>query len=132
MCSISGKTLTCFAETVPDGVFEVLEITGTVDATDCGTMDNEGTVDFEGGPEPGSVTAISDPVEVSGCEGVAPSEITAPSPTEAGGAGGVGGGDDGELPDTATGTSPPTAALALGAAFIVAISVLILRTRRRT
>ena len=98
MCSIDGTTLTCFAESVPDGVFEVLEIVGTISATGCGTMDNEGTADFDGGPEPGSITAISEPVEVTGCEGVAPSEMTAPSPT----ASAAGTAVRGELPDTAT------------------------------
>jgi uncharacterized repeat protein (TIGR01451 family) len=127
VCSIDGTTLTCFAESVPDGVFEVLEIVGTISATGCGTMDNEGTAVFGGGPEPGSITAISEPVDVTGCEGVQPSEVTAPSPTASGG-----GGDEGELPDTATGAPLPLAALAVAAAFFAATSVLILRTRRRT
>ena len=84
VCSIDGTTLTCFAETVPDGVFEVLEIIGTVDDTDCGTFDNTGTVTFEGGQEPGSVSATAPTLEVTGCEGVAP-DVTSPSPTADGG-----------------------------------------------
>ena len=138
VCSITGNTLTCFAETVPDGVFEVLEITGTVGATDCGTLNNEATVEFSGGPEPGSITAIAEPVEVTGCptSTPSPSASSSTSPGEsgvlgAGGEQGAGDGDDGELPDTATSTSPPVAALALAAAFLAATSVLILRTRRR-
>ena len=132
VCSIDGTTLTCFAESVPDGVFEVLEIVGTISPTGCGTMANEGTADFGGGPEPGSITAISEPVEVTGCEGVAPSEVTAPSPTEAAAGGGGGDGDEGELPDTATGTSSPASAFTVAAAFVAAASVLLLRTRKRT
>ena len=72
VCSIDGTTLSCFAAVVPDGVFEVLEIIGTVDANDCGTYDNTGTVTFEGGPEPGSVSATAPTVEVTGCSDEAP------------------------------------------------------------
>jgi len=126
VCSIDGTTLTCFAESVPDGVFEVLEIVGTISPTGCGTMANEGTADFGGGPEPGSITAISEPVEVTGCEGVAPSEVTAPSPTSS-----AAGGGGGELPDTAAGTSSPAWAFAVATAFVVAASVMLLRTRKR-
>jgi uncharacterized repeat protein (TIGR01451 family) len=97
VCSIEGTTLTCFAETVPDGVFEVLEIIAVVDATDCGTYDNTGTVTFEGGPEPGSVSAVAPTVEVTGCP-AAPASGT-PVPTVDAGTGAGGGGD---LPDTRT------------------------------
>jgi uncharacterized repeat protein (TIGR01451 family) len=97
VCSIDGTTLTCFAETVADGVFEVLEIIAVVDGTDCGTYDNAGTVTFEGGPEPGSVTAIAPTVEVTGCP-AAPASAT-PVPTVDAGTGAGGGGD---LPDTRT------------------------------
>jgi uncharacterized repeat protein (TIGR01451 family) len=127
VCSIDGTTLTCFAESVPDGVFEVLEIVGIISATGCGTMENQGTADFGGGPELGSITAISEPVEVNGCSAVAPA-TTAPSPTE-----GAGGGGDGEggLPDTATDAPPPIGLVAVAATFAVAASVLIRRPRRR-
>jgi uncharacterized repeat protein (TIGR01451 family) len=130
VCEIEGKTLTCFAESVPDGVFEVLEITGTISATGCGTMDNQGTADFSGGPEPGSITAISEPVEVSGCSGVAPSESTAPDPSEGAGGGGEGDGEGG-LPDTSTDAPTPIGLIAVAVAFAAAASVLIMRLRRR-
>lgn len=125
VCSIDGTTLACFAETVPDGVFEVLEIIGIVDDTDCGTFDNTGTVTFEGGQAPGSVSATAPTLEVTGCEGVLPSAVTAPSPTATDS-------DEGGLPDTATVAPLPIAALAVAAAFLAATSVLILRTRQRT
>lgn len=127
VCSIDGTTLTCFAESVPDGVFEVLEIVGTISATGCGTMNNEGTAGFGGGPEPGSITAISEPVDVTGCEGVLPSEVTDPSPTASAADGG-----EGDLPDTAVNTSAPGAPLAVAAAFLLSASVLLLRARRRS
>ena len=119
VCEIVGKTLTCFAESVADGVFEVLEITGTISATGCGTMDNEGTADFGGGPEPGSITAISEPVEVNGCSGVAPAESTAPVPS-------------GGLPNTSTDAPRPIGLIVVAVAFAIAASVLIVRPRRRS
>ena len=79
VCSIEGTTLTCFAETVPDGVFEVLEITATIDGTSCGTFDNNATVTFEGGQEAGSVTATAPTVEVTGCPAPAPADTPAPT-----------------------------------------------------
>jgi uncharacterized repeat protein (TIGR01451 family) len=97
VCSIEGTTLTCFAATVADGVFEVLEITAVVDATDCGMYDNTGTVTFEGGPEPGSVSATAPTVEITGCSAApAPSS---PSPTATIDTG-TGAGGAGDLPDT--------------------------------
>jgi uncharacterized repeat protein (TIGR01451 family) len=128
VCVIEGKTLTCSAENVPDGVFEVLEITGTIDATACGTMDNQGTAEFSGGPESGSITAISEPVDVTGCSGEAPSETTEPGPS--GGAGGGGEGDGG-LPNTSAAAPPPIGLTAVAVAFAIAASVLMLRPRRR-
>jgi uncharacterized repeat protein (TIGR01451 family) len=131
VCSISGTTLTCFAETVPDGVFEVLEITGTVDATDCGSLDNQGTVTFSGGPQPGSVTATSPTVEVTGCAPATPAPSPSPSP-ETGAGGGESGG--GELPDTRI---PPTGlpAGALAVLLLVVCAGMMVRwstTRRRS
>ena len=84
VCSIDGTTLTCFAETVPDGVFEVLEIIATVDGTDCGSFDNTGTVTFEGGPEAGSVTATAPTVEVTGLLGADAAATTMRPPAEVG------------------------------------------------
>ena len=127
---------------------EVLEITGIVDGTDCGTLNNEATVEFSGGPEPGSITAIADPVEVTGCPTPTPTPSASPSASASCFAltGGIGRPlepgeskaearetvDEGELPDTATGAPPPVAAFALAAVFMAAASVLVLRTRRRT
>ena len=125
VCSIDGKTLTCFAETVPDGVFEVLELIGEVDGSVCGTMENQGTVAFEGGPEPGSVTAVAEPVEVAGCEAVAPSATARPS--EDAGAGG-----QGDLPDTSTPAPTPIGLIAAAMAMLLSASALVighLRTR---
>ena len=121
VCSINGTTLTCFAETVPDGVFEVLEIIGTVDAADCGSYDNTGTVTFEGGQEPGSVSATAPTLEVTGCSG------TAPGPRGDAGPGGEGDGGGG-LPDTAAEAPTAIGWFAL-AAVCAAASVLLLRLR---
>ena len=107
VCSIDGTTLSCFAAVVPDGVFEVLEIIGTVDANDCGTYDNTGTVTFEGGQAPGSVSATAPTLDVTGCSGEAPSETTAATPAEGAGAGG-----DNDLPDTSSGAPTPMVWLA--------------------
>ncbi len=126
VCSIDGTTLTCFAETVPDGVFEVLEIIATVDGTSCGSFDNTGTVTFEGGGEPGSVTATAPTVEVTGCPAPAPT----PTADEGAGGGGAGGGEGG-LPDTSTDAPQPIGLIAVTAAFAVAASVLTLRFRRK-
>ena len=134
VCSIPGKTLSCFAESVPDGVFEVLELTGTVAATDCGAMDNEGTVAFSGGPEPGSVTAISETVEVTGCPAPTPTppSATSPAPSESAAAGGEGDGDEGALPDTATTDPSPMVPIGILAAFaLFAGAVLLSRFSRR-
>jgi uncharacterized repeat protein (TIGR01451 family) len=125
VCTIDGKTLTCFAETVPDGVFEVLEIFGAVDGSVCGTMDNQSTVDFEGGPDAGSVTAVAPPVDVTGCTAPTPE----PAPTEGDGDEGAGGAGDGDLPDTAA-DPPPTLPIGLLTAIVVSASVVLLRTRR--
>jgi uncharacterized repeat protein (TIGR01451 family) len=117
VCSIDGTTLTCFAATVPDGVFEVLEIIATVDGTDCGTFDNTGTVTYAGGPEAGAVTATAPTVEVTGC--------SAPTPDDDDAAAGGGG-----LPDTSTAEPPPIGLIAVTATFAIAASVLTLRFRR--
>ena len=111
VCDIERTTLICFADEVPDGVFEVLEIIATLDETDCGTYDNTGTVTFEGGLVPGSVSATAPTLEVTGCSAAAP---------------------EGGLPDTATGTSPPVPVFLVAAATLAAASVLLLRTRKRT
>ena len=114
VCTIDGSTLICFAETVPDGVFEVLEIIGTVDANDCGTFDNTGTATFEGGQEPGSVSATAPTLEVTGC------------PAE-----GAGAGDEGDLPDTSAAAPVPIAWFAAAMALLAAAWVVTLRARRR-
>ena len=123
VCEIVGTTLTCFAETVADGVFEVLEITAVVDTTDCGTYDNTGTATFEGGQEPGSVTATAPPVEVTGCEGTPGPTATTDAGTDAGGAG---------LPDTRALPAKSDAPIALLFALLVATSLALLRLRRRS
>ncbi len=117
VCSITGTTVTCFAETVPDGVFEVLEIIGTIDAADCGSYDNTGTVTFEGGQGPGSVSDTAPTLDVTGC--------SAPAPVPSEGAGGGG------LPDTSTDAPILTLPIAMAAACAVAASVLNLRRRRK-
>lgn len=122
VCSIDGTTLTCFAETVPDGVFEVLEIIGTVDDADCGTFDNTGTVTFEGGQDPGSVSATAPTLEITGCSAPAPA-----SPDQGAGAGG-----EGDLPDTSMGAPAPIAWVATPLALLATASVLALRARRRS
>jgi uncharacterized repeat protein (TIGR01451 family) len=137
VCSIESTTLTCFAETVPDGVFEVLEIIAIVDDTDCGTYDNTATVTFEGGPEPGSVTAIAPSVEITGCPAASGAPSAAPSEAASGStaptedAGTDVGGDAGagsELPDTrAEPVRTPAAALSLTAMFLAGV-VIVVRT----
>jgi len=126
VCSLDGSTLTCFAPTVPDGVFEVLEIIGTVGADGCGRFDNTGTVTFEGGPAPGSVSATAPTLEVTGCSAAAPSAATVGSPAEGAGAG------EGDLPDTSAVAPAPIfwAAMALG--LVAAATILTLRARRRS
>ena len=123
VCSVAGSTLTCFAASVPDGVFEVLEIFGTVDTTDCGTLNNQGTVEFSGGPEPGSVTAVSQPVVVDGCSGELPAETSATPPADRGAGG---------LPNTATLAPAPIGLLVATVAAGVVASVLATRARRRS
>jgi uncharacterized repeat protein (TIGR01451 family) len=127
VCSIDGTTLSCFAPIIPDGVFEVVEIIGTVDADDCGTYDNTGTLTFEGGPESGSVSDSAPTVEVTGCSGEAPSETTPATPVEGAGAGG-----DGDLPDTSAGAPAPIAWSVVALALLAAASVVTLRARRRS
>jgi len=133
VCSITGTTLDCFAPTVPDGVFEVLEIIGTVDTDDCGTYDNTGTVtfEFEGSQEPGSVSDSAPTVEVTGCSDEAPSATRSATPAEGAGAGGEGNGE-GDLPDTSAGSPAPVAWSVIALAFLAAASVLSLRARRRS
>jgi uncharacterized repeat protein (TIGR01451 family) len=108
VCTLDGTALTCFAASVADGVFEVLEITGTVDAADCGTLDNEGTVTFSGGHQTGSVTAAADPITITGCPTPtptpsAPSASVLPSEQESTSPGSA------ELPDTRAGSDAASA-----------------------
>ena len=123
VCSIDGTLLTCAMPLVPDGVFETLEIIGSVDQGSCGVLENRGTVTWSGGPADGSVTAISPPVEVVGC--------STPAPTPGGdvGAGGeTPGGAEGELPDTGSARNGPAAVVVLG--FILVGSAILLGRRR--
>jgi hypothetical protein len=100
-----------------------VEIFGTVDSTDCGTLNNQGTVEFSGGLEPGSVAAVSAPVVVDGCSGELPAETTAASPADPGAGG---------LPNTATLAPAPIGLLVATVAAGVVASVLATRARRRS
>ncbi len=90
VCSITGNTLSCFVPDVPDGVFEVVEVVGTLDGSVCGLMDNSASIAWTGGPDPEVAVADAETVEVSGCSAVAPSAV--PNPSGGTGAGGGGGG----------------------------------------
>jgi len=101
VCSISGTTLSCAAPVVPDGVFEVIEIFGTVDGSFCGVIDNSASIAWEGGTARGLSIADAAQVEITGCSAVLPSSVEnptpSPNPTTDGGAGAGGGGG---VPDT--------------------------------
>jgi len=103
VCSISGTTLSCFAPDVPDGVFEVLEIFGAVDASFCGTLDNTATITWSGGQADGSASATAPTVDVP-CPAASPSPTGGAGPETGEGAGPATGGNDGELPDTSAAT----------------------------
>ena len=121
VCEIEGTTLTCFAAEVPDGVFEVLEIMGTIDDSGCGTHENTAAATWESESGPGSVAATAPTVEVIGCSGE--------------GGGGEGDGeDDGErdLPDTAADLPVATGWLGLALAIAAAASALLMRLRQRS
>ena len=142
VCSITGNTLSCFAAVVPDGVFEVVEIFGTVDDSDCGTIDNSASIAWEGGTQRGLAIADAAQIEITGCNAIGPTPVPTPSsavlpssvpnPTEEAGAGGGGGGD---VPDTGLKEpiSPitPLAALTAVLFFLAALSYLRLADRRR-
>ena len=72
---------------VPDGVFEVVEVVGTLDGSVCGLMDNSASIAWTGGPDPEVAVADAETVEVSGCSAVAPSAV--PNPSGGTGAGGA-------------------------------------------
>ncbi len=132
VCSIDGTMLTCFAAVVPDGVFETLEIIGTVDGSTCGVMDNDATVTWSGGPADGSASAVSPPVEVVGCDAATPT----PSPTPDGGvAPGEETPDDGEPDDGAelpdTGARTESSWLVALAGVLLLGSAILLAGRRR-
>jgi uncharacterized repeat protein (TIGR01451 family) len=86
VCSISGSTLSCFAPDVPDGVFEVVEVFGTLDGSVC-VMDNSASISWTGGPDPGLAVADAAQVQVTGCEATGPT--AAANPTDGVGSGGV-------------------------------------------
>ena len=133
VCSITGTTLTCFAESVPDGVFEVLEIDGTISrdrTAERWNNEGDGRLRWRAGARIGhGHLRASGGHRVRGRRAIGDDGS---KPDRMRGRRWGGGGDEGELPDTATGTSPPIAAFAVAAAFLVAASVLLLRTRRRT
>ena len=130
VCSITGSTLSCFVPDVPDGVFEVVEVVGTLDGSVCGLMDNSASIAWTGGPDPEVAVADAETVEVSGCSAVAPSAV--PNPSGGTGAGG-GGGDDGDVPDT--GMAPPgqgIAAIAILTLLLVAGLMGLVKLRLQT
>ena len=52
----------------PDGVFEVVEIFGTVDGSDCGTIDNSASIAWEGGTQRGLAIADAAQIEITGLQ----------------------------------------------------------------
>ena len=121
VCSITGTTLSCFAPAVPDGVFEVVEIVGTLDGSVCGAMDNSAEIAWTGGPDPGVAIADAETVQVSGCSAVAPTG--APNPTDEAGAGS-------DVPDTRMATpGQPLAPIAIVVALVAAAALAALRLR---
>ena len=92
VCSIRARTLSCFVPDVPDGVFEVVEIIGTLDGSVCGVIDNSASIAWTGGPDPGVAVADAETVEVSGCSATAPTGVANPT-ADTGAGGGAGGGD---------------------------------------
>jgi len=125
VCSISGTTLSCFAPAVPDGVFEVVEITGTFDGSVCGAVDNSASIAWTGGPVSQVAVAEAETVQVSGCGATAPTG--AANPTGEAGAGG-------DVPDTRMSgpTSPMVPVAALTALlFLLAAAVTYLHLANR-
>ena len=132
VCSIDGTALTCFAESGSGR-----RLRGPRDHRHrrptpiAGRIVTKGTADFEWRSR--SRVGLRDLGDAGGhrVRTVAPSEVTAPTPTEASAGGGGGDGGAGWIPDTAAGSSPPTGLFTVAAAFLAAASVLLLRTRKR-